>query len=135
MNRWLKIRDDDVGVLAVGSDIYFPQLQHLPGNQYRILSGNIHLNLGAVVWPFFGSQIVFRYGDALEGGCEIITQTGPSNSYSEFRIQNSEFTEDVDIEELKEGDVVLVKPGEKVPADGIIIKGAVSFNESHISKW
>ncbi len=37
---------------------------------------------------------------------------------------------DVPVSELKKGDVVLVKPGEKIPSDGIIIEGETSVNEA-----
>ncbi len=37
---------------------------------------------------------------------------------------------DVPVRELKPGDIVLVKPGERVPADGVIIEGTSSFDES-----
>ncbi len=39
-------------------------------------------------------------------------------------------TEDVPVENLKIGDVVLIKPGEKVPVDGEIIEGQTSIDES-----
>jgi len=42
-------------------------------------------------------------------------------------------TADVPIEELKIGDRVIVKPGEKFPADGIIIEGDTSVNESMLT--
>src|SRR3990170_3301116 len=35
--------------------------------------------------------------------------------------------------ELKVGDVVLVKPGEKVPIDGVVIKGETSVNEAMVT--
>jgi Cu2+-exporting ATPase len=35
--------------------------------------------------------------------------------------------------ELKVGDVILVKPGEKVPIDGIVIKGETAVNESLVT--
>lgn len=38
--------------------------------------------------------------------------------------------QDVPISELKINDQVLVKPGEKIPADGIVLKGESSANES-----
>jgi len=41
--------------------------------------------------------------------------------------------EDVAIEELKAGDKVLVKPGEKVPVDGEVIKGETSVNEAMLT--
>ncbi|MBD3248432.1 copper-translocating P-type ATPase [Candidatus Woesearchaeota archaeon] len=42
-------------------------------------------------------------------------------------------TEDVDVSELKKGDKILIKPGEKVPADGIIVKGKGSVDESMLT--
>ena len=41
--------------------------------------------------------------------------------------------EDVSIEVLKPGDLVLVKPGEKVPVDGVITEGKSSVNESMLT--
>lgn len=41
--------------------------------------------------------------------------------------------EDVAVEELKAGDRVLIKPGEKAPADGDIIEGATSVNEAMLT--
>lgn len=40
---------------------------------------------------------------------------------------------DVPLEELKSGDQVLVKPGEKIPVDGIVIKGETSVNEAMLT--
>jgi len=46
------------------------------------------------------------------------------------RIQDDGSTKDVPLEELQKGDHLLVKPGEKIPADGIVIEGGSSVNES-----
>lgn len=40
---------------------------------------------------------------------------------------------DIPLDELQKGDKVLVKPGEKIPADGKIIKGESSLNESMLT--
>ena len=40
----------------------------------------------------------------------------------------------VEPEELKEGDIIVVKPGEKAPVDGIIISGETTINTSAISR-
>ena len=37
------------------------------------------------------------------------------------------------LEELQPGDVVLVRPGEKVPADGDVLEGASSVDESMLT--
>lgn len=42
-------------------------------------------------------------------------------------------TQEVPISELKDGDVVLVRPGASVPADGIVQQGATGVNESMIT--
>jgi P-type Cu2+ transporter len=42
-------------------------------------------------------------------------------------------TRDIPVSALRVGDQVLVKPGERVPADGVIIKGQTSANESMLT--
>ncbi|MBC7417685.1 MAG: copper-translocating P-type ATPase, partial [Pedobacter sp.] len=46
---------------------------------------------------------------------------------------NGEKVEDIKLEDLLKDDVILVKPGEKVPADGIIIEGSSYLNESMLT--
>lgn len=41
--------------------------------------------------------------------------------------------EDVSLESLQKGDIILIKPGEKVPADGIIHEGSSYLNESMLT--
>ena len=48
-------------------------------------------------------------------------------------IRDNGDTKDIPVKDLKEGDLVLVKPGEKVPIDGIIYEGSSSVNESMIT--
>ncbi len=47
-------------------------------------------------------------------------------------IKNSEIVE-VPTSELKVGDIVLVRPGEKVPIDGLVIEGETSVNEAMVT--
>ncbi len=42
-------------------------------------------------------------------------------------------TVDVSVDELKSGDKILIKPGEKLPADGVIVKGSSAVNESMLT--
>ncbi|HEY4553781.1 MAG TPA: heavy metal translocating P-type ATPase [Bacillaceae bacterium] len=48
-------------------------------------------------------------------------------------VQRGEKTENIPIEEVIVGDILLVKPGEKVPVDGVILEGESAFDESMIS--
>ncbi|RME52141.1 heavy metal translocating P-type ATPase [Candidatus Woesearchaeota archaeon] len=40
---------------------------------------------------------------------------------------------EVSVEELEVGDVVLVRPGEKIPVDGVVVEGSTSVDESMIT--
>ncbi|MFA6136338.1 MAG: heavy metal translocating P-type ATPase [Candidatus Paceibacterota bacterium] len=48
-------------------------------------------------------------------------------------IDEQENVHDIDINQVKVGDILLVKQGEKVPVDGIIIEGQVSLDESMVT--
>ena len=48
-------------------------------------------------------------------------------------IEDDGNTRDVPVEELKSGNKILIKPGEKFPADGVVIEGKTSANESMIT--
>src|SRR5690554_8106748 len=39
----------------------------------------------------------------------------------------------VSIGDLKENDIILIRPGEKVPADGVIVEGESDLNESMLT--
>jgi Cu2+-exporting ATPase len=42
-------------------------------------------------------------------------------------------TEEVPMADLREGDVVLVRPGSSIPADGVVLEGTTAVNESMIT--
>ena len=60
------------------------------------------------------------------GALEALVRLLPSTAH---RLMPQGEIEEVAIADLKPGDHVLVKPGEKVPIDGAIIKGQSSFDE------
>ena len=51
----------------------------------------------------------------------------------EATVVHGEHTMKVQVSELKAGDIILIKPGEKVPADGVIIEGKSDLNESMLT--
>lgn len=61
---------------------------------------------------------------------EELAKLMPSEAH---RITFDGKTEDVPIEELQVGDKILVKPGEKYPADGLVAEGETSANESMLT--
>ena len=49
------------------------------------------------------------------------------------RVLRNGATVDIAIEDVVKGDIILVRPGEKIPVDGIIIKGSSAVDESMIT--
>jgi Cu2+-exporting ATPase len=60
---------------------------------------------------------------------ELLVTMMPSTAHI---IQNGE-TKEVKVEYLKKDDVVMVKPGEKIPVDGIVIDGETHLDESMLT--
>lgn len=52
---------------------------------------------------------------------------------NEANLVDGNQTRKVKINELNKGDIILIKPGEKVPADGIIVEGESDLNESMLT--
>ena len=50
-----------------------------------------------------------------------------------LRQNNQEEFEEISVEEMKEGDHLLVKTGDKVPVDGIVLSGLATINEASIT--
>ena len=60
---------------------------------------------------------------------ELLVQLMPSDAH----LVHGDHIMDVKTESLKENDVILIKPGEKVAADGVIIDGESYLNESMLT--
>lgn len=52
---------------------------------------------------------------------------------SDVHVERNGVVTDIDIQELKKDDVAIIKPGEKVPADGIVLEGSSFVNESMLT--
>ncbi|WP_259131475.1 copper-translocating P-type ATPase [Salinibacter ruber] len=63
---------------------------------------------------------------ALEELAKLMPQTA-------HRLTESGDTEEVPLEELRHGDRVLIRPGEKIPADGEVVEGTSSVNEAMLT--
>lgn len=60
---------------------------------------------------------------------ELLVQLMPSTAH----VLKGDITEDVKTESLKENDLILIKPGEKTPADGVVEDGESYLNESMLT--
>lgn len=89
-----------------------------------------YLEISTLIWVLlFGHYLEARSSAAAGDALQEVAKLLPSKAH---RIVDGR-EEDVDVAELNEGDVVLVKSGEKMPADGVIIKGSANVDESLIS--
>ncbi|MBA7509813.1 Copper-exporting P-type ATPase B [subsurface metagenome] len=89
-------------------------------------------------WELATLIVVMLLGHWIEmksimGASNALTQIARLMPKDAHRITSGNKTVDIPLEELKVGDEVLVKPGEKFPADGSIVKGETSVNESMLT--
>jgi Cu2+-exporting ATPase len=77
-----------------------------------------------------GHWIEMRSIIGASAALESLVRLMPSHAH---RVRPDGTSEDVPISELKPGDRVLVKPGEKVPSDGVIVEGRTSINEAMLT--
>src|SRR3989339_162756 len=75
---------------------------------------------------FFEAKSKRKAGEAIQK----LLALGVKNAH---RINTSQEIEEVPVDQLIVSDLVLVKPGEKVPLDGVIVKGQTSLDESMLS--
>ncbi len=77
-----------------------------------------------------GHWIEMRSVMGASAALESLVKLMPSDAHL---IREDGSAEDVPVSQLAKGDRVLVKPGEKIPIDGIVIEGKTTVNESMIT--
>lgn len=94
------------------------------------LGVQFYLEISTLVWVLlFGHYLEARSSNAAGDALAEVARLLPKQAH---KIENETET-DVDVGALSKGDTVLVKPGEKIPADGTILDGRSSVDESLIS--
>ena len=77
-----------------------------------------------------GHWIEMRSVMSASAALEKLAELLPGKAH---RVKEDGSTEDVPVEELEVGDHILIKPGEKIPADGIVIEGKTNVNEAMLT--
>lgn len=116
--------------LGVGAGYFFSAAStFIPAIQTEF-----YLEISTLIWVLlFGHFLEAKSSTAAGDALQEVAKLLPKEAHL-VRSKNLEVrSKDVAIDQLQEGDVVLVKPGEKVPADGEIIKGEGNFNEAHLT--
>jgi P-type Cu+ transporter len=93
-------------------------------------------------------QIEERNSNSLESNDDVSSRHRSSNNYESKNITDANFENtksksnlllkefeeiEIPIEQIQEGDVLIVKPGERIPTDGLVIDGNSSLDESAIT--
>jgi len=130
-HAWHEIKSRKYGMmtlvsLAVGSGYLFS----VASTFIVALNAEFYLEISTLVWVLlFGHYLEAKSSSAAGDALSEVVKLLPKKAH---RLENGRET-DVDITELQEGDIVIVKPGEKIPADGAVTKGFANVDESHIS--
>ncbi|MEG2634280.1 MAG: copper-translocating P-type ATPase, partial [Oscillospiraceae bacterium] len=103
----------------------------------RIIQGDAHASMD--MYFESGAMIIalIMVGKYLEARAKQKTGNAIASLYSlsspTATVEKDGRSEIVDIDFLKVGDIVIVKPGEKIPADGVVVEGASSVDESMLT--
>lgn len=96
-----------------------------------IHAGNFYFETGAVITAlillgrFFEAKSRGQASEAIEKLLELGAKTA--------RLVENGSEREIPIEQVRVGDVLLVKPGEKIPTDGKVVKGSSSIDESMLT--
>ena len=115
-------------LIAMGSSVaYFYSFLILLG----VFSGHVYLETAAVIitlirlGKFLEARAKGKTGDAIRK----LLNLQPDKA----RVRRGDEVIDVDSEDVIVGDILIVKPGDKIPVDGIVIKGKSQVDESMIT--
>jgi len=130
-HAWHEIKMRKYGMMtlvsiAVGSGFIFSVVStFIPS-----LNVEFYLEISTLIWVLlFGHYLEAKSSSAAGNALQEVAKLLPKKAH---RLVGDK-SEEVDTSLLKEGDVVLVKPGEKIPADGVVNEGTANVNESLIS--
>lgn len=121
-------------LIAVGTSSAFLYSVYISS---KIFSGEIHL-VHSLYYESAAMIIAFimlgKYLETLSKGkaSEAIKKLINFQVKKANLIRDNQIVE-VDIEEISKGDIVFIKPGEKIPVDGIIIEGYSTIDEAMLT--
>lgn len=130
-HAWHEIKARKYGMmtlvsLAVGAGYLFS----VAATFIPSLEADFYLEISTLIWVLlFGHYLEAKSGAAAGNALQEVAKLLPKQAH---KLVNGVET-DVDVTELNEDDLVLVKPGEKIPADGVVTEGSANVDEALIS--
>ncbi|HUI87586.1 MAG TPA: heavy metal translocating P-type ATPase [Anaerolineales bacterium] len=115
-------------LIAMGSSVaYVYSLAIL----FHLTSGHVYFETSAMIitlihiGKFLEARAKGRTSDAIRKLMGLRVKTA--------HVVRSDVEADVSVDEVRVGDIVLVKPGEKIPVDGVVMDGRSSVDESMLT--
>ncbi len=89
-----------------------------------------YLAAAVIVVMLNGGELIEDYAEGKASqAIEQLVQSAPITA----RVRRDGKEVEISVEEVQVGDIVLVKPGEKIPIDGVVIRGNGSVNQASIT--
>jgi Cd2+/Zn2+-exporting ATPase len=116
-------------------------LENLGRGRFRIDTLMIAAAAGAAVLGHWSEGALllalFSLGHALEGyamgrakrAIEALGKLAPETAL----VKRGDYTQQLPVQELQVGDIVIVKPNERLPADGLVVSGETSIDQSPVT--
>lgn len=125
-----EIRRKDFGMMVLVSLALLSGYLYSLGTTFLFKAPDFYWEISTlVVFLLFGHWMEMKAVTGATGALGELAKLIPKKANL---IKGKQITE-VSTDELKVGDIVLVKPGEKIPIDGIVIEGETSVNESMLT--
>ncbi|MCD6338382.1 MAG: cation-translocating P-type ATPase [Verrucomicrobia bacterium] len=131
-----------IGALILGIPIVLNSIRDLQRNILSINelvtiavlacfgSGNYQTAGVVAFFLLLGELIETRTAEGARASIESLIKLTPTRAR---RIRPDGSEEEIPAQELRVGDVIRVRPGDSVPADGVIVSGEASINEANIT--
>lgn len=130
-HAWHEIKSRQYGMmtlvsLATGAGYMFS----VASTFISSLHAEFYLEISTLIWILlFGHYLEAKSSSAAGNALKEVSKLLPQKTLA---LKDGKEIQ-VNISELKESDTVIVKPGQKIPADGVITKGSAHIDESLIS--
>ncbi|WP_411823350.1 heavy metal translocating P-type ATPase [Leptospira sp. 'Mane'] len=119
------------GYSLVASIVWYLQITAEPGHAEHLSLPHLYFETSAVLLTFLlGGKLLEMIAKG-KSSSAIKSLLGLKSNFA--LIKKGDGFEEVPAEFLKQGDIIQIRPGEKIPADGIIIEGNSDINESMLT--
>jgi Cu+-exporting ATPase len=129
----LRGQPDMNALVAVGTTsayLYSVIATFLP---YLLPAGAVHVYYEAavviVVLILLGRYLEARAKGQTSEAIRALARLQPKTAH----VERDGATQDIDIDDVRAGDIVLVRPGERIPTDGVVVSGTSYVDESMVS--